>query len=214
MSESRAFEDADRELREWMRQYAFPKADIQSIANEAHRLYTAALAELQAECDKLREESQWIRTKLELPPDTPFVSGGGDTLAGAMHVVCDYAHGYLTYIAAYKCNDKQGEIARLTVALNEANARAAALAESTQQAVEQDDQEPVTEEWLRSVGFVKVDSGFRLNSEAAGKHHLRYTNVFCHDSEGWWANGLGIRPQKTRGDVRLLCRALGINLKE
>jgi predicted transcriptional regulator len=40
MSESRAFEDADRELREWMRKRAFPKAYIQSIADAAREIYS------------------------------------------------------------------------------------------------------------------------------------------------------------------------------
>lgn len=73
-------------------------------------------SETAAELARLREESLWIRKKLNLPADTPFVSGAGPTLAGSMHVVCDHAHGYMTYITAYRCNDKQGEIARLTVA--------------------------------------------------------------------------------------------------
>jgi hypothetical protein len=64
MSESRAFEDADRELREWMRKRAFPKAYIQSIATEAHRLYTAALAELQARVMELELERARIREAL------------------------------------------------------------------------------------------------------------------------------------------------------
>ena len=67
------------------------------------------------EIERLKEEADWIRTKLNMPLDTPFVSGKGPTLAGAMHVVCSHAHGYETYITAFKCNDQQGEIARLTV---------------------------------------------------------------------------------------------------
>lgn len=72
---------------------------------------------LRKQHDAHAEECQWIRKKLNLPADAQFVRGMGQTLAGSMHVVCDHAHGYMTYIKAYRCNDKQGEIARLTVQL-------------------------------------------------------------------------------------------------
>ncbi|MGC3968925.1 MAG: hypothetical protein QM775_16610 [Pirellulales bacterium] len=54
-------------------------------------------------------EAKWIRGKLNLPEDAP-TSG----VQGKMHCVCADAHGYQTYIAAFRCDDKQGEIARLT----------------------------------------------------------------------------------------------------
>jgi hypothetical protein len=75
----------------------------------------AAAFQTMQQASKLGEEAAWVRKKLGLPEDTPFVSGNGPTLAGMMHVVCSHAHGYETYIKAYKCDDKQGEIARLTV---------------------------------------------------------------------------------------------------
>ena len=73
---------------------------------------------LTAERDALREEADWVRKKLDLPADTPLFAGAGKTLAGTLHVLCSHAHGYETYIAAHKCNDKQGEIARLTVEID------------------------------------------------------------------------------------------------
>lgn len=82
---------------------------------------------LKAEVERLKKESAWVRKKLDLPEDTPFVSGNSDTLAGAMHVVCAHAHGYITYIEAYRCDDKQGEIARLTVRAEAAESELAAL---------------------------------------------------------------------------------------
>ena len=57
-------------------------------------------------------ESRWIREKLGLPPTAKT----GD-VQGQMHILHSNAFGYVTYIAAYKCDDKQGEIARLSVAL-------------------------------------------------------------------------------------------------
>ena len=81
---------------------------------------------LEEELKLLREESVWIRRKLGLPEDCGFVSGE-KTVAGEMHVVCSHAFGYTTYVEAYKCDDKQGEIAKLTVQLREAQAGAGKL---------------------------------------------------------------------------------------
>jgi hypothetical protein len=36
-----------------------------------------------------------------------------------MHIVCSHAYGYETYIKAYRCDDKQGEIARQAVRIGE-----------------------------------------------------------------------------------------------
>jgi len=94
---------------------------------------TAERDELKAENANLREEAAWIRRKLDLPEDAQFVSGDGKTVAGAMNVVCSAAHGYNTYIVAYKCNDKQGEIARLTVERDELKAALAKKCEDYEQ---------------------------------------------------------------------------------
>lgn len=76
---------------------------------------------LEAELTALREESVWIRRKLKLPEDCGFLTGR-PTLAGEMHVVCSHAFGYTEYIEAFKCDDKQGQIARLKVQLRESQA--------------------------------------------------------------------------------------------
>lgn len=76
---------------------------------------------LEAELNERREEAKWIRRKLNLPEDCGFLTGR-PTLAGEMHVVCSHAFGYTEYIQAYKCDDKQGRIARLEVQLREAQA--------------------------------------------------------------------------------------------
>jgi len=64
------------------------------------------------------EALSWIRRKLKLPENAEMFTGK-DTIAGALHVLCSNAHGYRAYIKAFKCDDKQGEIARLTVQRNE-----------------------------------------------------------------------------------------------
>ena len=58
----------------------------------------------------------WICRKLELPPGTQLVTGR-PTIAGEMHVRCSEAHGYSAYVTSHRCDDKQGEIARLTARL-------------------------------------------------------------------------------------------------
>lgn len=55
-------------------------------------------------------DARWIREKLKLPAGCPVTK-----VQGAMHVICSHADGYERYITAFKCDDKQGEIARLTV---------------------------------------------------------------------------------------------------
>lgn len=59
-------------------------------------------------------ESRWVREKLKLPPDAKT----GD-VQGMLHVWDASQHGMTAYIAAYKCNDKQGEIARLAAKVRE-----------------------------------------------------------------------------------------------
>ena len=82
-----------------------------------------------------------------------------------------------------------------------------------------DDDEPVTEEWLelnatayhgpiRQYSFGNISS---LRVLFWPSHELRYES-------GWFVEaGPEMKPiadQRTRGDVRRLCRALGIELKE
>ena len=73
--------------------------------------------------------------------------------------------------------------------------------------------EPITEEWLRSVGFVEADMGLRLNTEFTGRHHLRHTCIFRHLTGEWWVNGLGCATPQTRSDLRRLAKCLGVKLK-
>ncbi len=77
------------------------------------------------------EALAWIRRKLELPEDAQMFTGT-NTIAGALHVVCDHAHGYRTYVEAFRCNDKQGEIARLAVKVAQLQADNARLTEELQ----------------------------------------------------------------------------------
>lgn len=79
---------------------------------------TAQRLALVQERDEAVSALNWICRKLNLPEGTKLLTGE-QTIAGTMHNVCAAAHGYEAYIKAYKCDDKQGEIARLTVALGE-----------------------------------------------------------------------------------------------
>jgi len=80
----------------------------------------------------------------------------------------------------------------------------------------EDDGEGVTPEWLLSVGFEDDEYCFRIKHKEDGWHdHMRYTQAAVRKLDWkWHANGIGVRGQKTRGDVRRLCDALGIELKE
>lgn len=100
----------------------------------------------QEELALLRREAEWIRRKLELPDNCPFLSGNGQTVAGEMHVVCSNAHGFKSYIQAHKCDDKQGEIARLSVAVQEQSERAADLKRQVARLVEERDKAVVAAE--------------------------------------------------------------------
>lgn len=59
-------------------------------------------------------ESRWVREKLKLSPDAKT-----SDVQGVLHVWDANQHGMTAYIAAYKCDDKQGEIARLAAKVHE-----------------------------------------------------------------------------------------------
>lgn len=80
-----------------------------------------------------------------------------------------------------------------------------------------DDDVPVDEEWLRSVGFVKHEALWQWAAGTDGLLRVLYWPEYHHGE--WWIespdNRMSEIPDaKTRGDVRRLCRALGIELKE
>ena len=130
---------------------------------EADRdLYKEACGRHVAQLAEQTEEARWIRRKLSLSYDATTTD-----VYGEMHVKCSHAHGYETYITAYKCNDKQGEIARLTVALTEQTAEA----ESQRQAIEILQGEVKTATWAKQEGHVDpitlLDLLWRFFTEAS-----------------------------------------------
>ena len=74
-----------------------------------------------------------------------------------------------------------------------------------------DDDEPVTEEWLCSVGAKKDDVSVFFPSPIQGVPAIEFSK-----EQAWLTNedyaGVEIK-LKTRGDVRRLCAALGIEMK-
>lgn len=74
-----------------------------------------------------------------------------------------------------------------------------------------DDAELVTKEWLLAVGFASDGSHFRLSGWGPDRNGT--VQVYRWASE-WFVNGSRIRSQPTRGDVRRLAKALGVELKE
>lgn len=83
----------------------------------------AALKEQLSEANK---ERAWVRRKLEIPEDTGFLYGDV-TLAGTMHNVWSGYRGYHNYIAAEKCDDKMGKIARQSVEIDSLKEQVAQL---------------------------------------------------------------------------------------
>lgn len=72
-----------------------------------------------------------------------------------------------------------------------------------------DDEQPITEEWLLSVGFddVSVDDGFTI------LHHDGFGNI-CQETKTWrLLNHIHISIT-TRRHVRLLAELLGVTLNE
>ena len=78
---------------------------------------TAQVAALKEQLSEANKERAWVRRKLEIPEDTGFLSGDV-TLAGTMHNVWSGYRGYHNYIAAEKCDDKMGKIARQSVEID------------------------------------------------------------------------------------------------
>lgn len=77
-----------------------------------NRRLTAENAALRQQLAEARAEQAWVRVKLKLPE-----AAESHEVYCEMHVLEAHAHGYTKYIEAYKCDDKQGEIARQSVQL-------------------------------------------------------------------------------------------------
>lgn len=151
------------------------------------------------EISMLKEEAAWIRRKLGLPEDTPMFSGSGKqdsafagppngvtTVAGTLHVVCSGHHGMQTYIKAFRCDDKQGEIARLTVDLAEAREKMENLLAVIREVQGQRADDTC---WLdidrvfQAAGLPVPDR--RVGDKAAMLNNCaRYLEVLCEDG-GW-----------------------------
>ena len=87
---------------------------------------TAQVAALKEQLSEANKERAWMRRKLEIPEDTGFLSGDV-TLAGTMHNVWSGYRGYHNYIAAEKCDDKMGKIARQSVEIDSLKEQVAQL---------------------------------------------------------------------------------------
>jgi len=91
-----------------------------------------------------------------------------------------------------------------------------------------DDDEPITDEWLAAAGGVFEDNPsprvngfvFVVQPETAEQpgYLLRLIEGNCpaelrNTWRGGWEHGVGLPMQRTRGDFRRLCEALGVELK-
>jgi hypothetical protein len=81
-----------------------------------------------------------------------------------------------------------------------------------------DEGEPVTAEWLRQVGFEEAPNStylwLRFGSHAVATRVWDKSWVLGHFYDCGDYEEIPIPPLKTRGDVRRLCKALFIPLKE
>lgn len=94
-----------------------------------------------------------------------------------------------------------------------------------------DDREPVTDRWLRSVGFAKrcgvLTGHFEIPFAGGDRDELLYLSVslpdtrpgiWCYEADSDKKEATDViclgKPCDTRGELRRLCRALGVELKE
>ncbi len=104
------------------RELATAQAKV-GMLEDAIRGWKGFTADLESQLAERDKGMRWIRQKLKLPDGV-----GMDDVYGEMHVMESHAHGYMTYIEAGKCDDKSGEIARLTVQLAERDAEIKSIA--------------------------------------------------------------------------------------
>lgn len=64
------------------------------------------------------ETLPWIKRKIQ--STTRLNAENNTELYGAMHILCSEFNGMERYVKSYKCDDKQGAIANLYVALQQA----------------------------------------------------------------------------------------------
>jgi hypothetical protein len=65
-----------------------------------------------------KETLGWVKNKIALTLNRPIETR--PDVYGAMRVLCSERDGYDRYVKAYRCDDKQGMIANLSVALQQA----------------------------------------------------------------------------------------------
>ena len=70
------------------------------------------------------------------------------------------------------------------------------------------DSEPITEDWLRSVGFDDVHGCMAVKGN--NENCLSYLKT----TASFFVQGRGVEIRKARGSVRMLCLSLGIPLKQ
>jgi hypothetical protein len=75
------------------------------------------------------------------------------------------------------------------------------------------DPTPLDETWLRAVGFVAVESD--MGPRYHDHYELGKLNLWeFNDTGEWLVNGADWMGLRTRGALRMLCAALGIDLRE
>jgi hypothetical protein len=124
------------------------------------------------------------------------------------------------------------ELAELREQLAAAQCGHAVLVEQLKAKHPADDEEPISEEWLRAVGWKSWDTDdkeynqdkdvfVRIGEWCGWENRLAFTQgaiwaVRMNDEEppDGWSETVQLIADQTRGDVRRLCKCLGIELKE
>ncbi len=78
------------------------------------------------------------------------------------------------------------------------------------------DKEPVTEDWLLSQGFARTlsDMGGRYSDHFEIKARHGILNIWQFNGGPWLFNDADWHRMETLGEIRSLCNALGVELKE
>jgi len=79
---------------------------------------------------------------------------------------------------------------------------------------DEDEHEPITEDWLIAAGvFGAIDMGNNFWFQVYP--HLGSCQIGCTNGQEFygWDEEIDLPPVKTRGDVRRVCKALGIQIK-
>lgn len=93
--------------------YCFCETE-QELENNNQSYLSSAVTAARLDFKKVEQDFCWVKAKLGLPRNASI-----QDIQGEMHILKHKSDGFTAYIESYKCDDKQGEIARLTKELEQ-----------------------------------------------------------------------------------------------